>query len=609
MGALAWALIVAALASAQPSGGPYGPIPQRYEVPEVTGRIYYVSPDGDQTFNGDSPDRPTSLEAAIERVVTGDAIVLRGGIYRTGNLMLNQGITMQPYLEEQPVIKGSRVAEDWEQIQEGLWRTTWTTLFPSQPAGWWRRERNIAFTPLHRFNDDMVFVEGEFLQSTGSREEVDSHTFYIDYENQWVYIGTDPSGKLVEITAFNLAMVRTTGECHGKVSDKIGPVIRGITFTQYAYRALDVEGTFPEGLQDESQFGKEVTGTVFEHCEISFCSRVAAYLKGDDMVIRHCKISDTSTEGLYIQSSSDVLLERNIFARNNIERITGYFPAGVKIFNQTRRVTCRDNLITDHPHSNGIWYDVGNVDGRFVNNWVRNVGMIDHDVSYSSVWPSQNGFFFEISKGAVVAGNVFENCDHGILVLNSSHVKIYQNTLINSMLCIARDGRSAQGDHFGWHPSTGPDVEERYGHILVNNLLVAEEGFNRPLLMVWQPGSLCDRLQEHPFKQMDHNVYVHAASRPPAPLILWSPAMNTDCQVQLSGPEEMHALHPALSGQSLVLTGMEKSLFPGSQEGRFSTPADFPGHAAAEPLPEGIQEILVGKRQDRPYVGASPAGE
>ena len=26
----------------------------------------------------------------------------------------------------------------------------------------------------------------------------------------------------------------------------------------------------------------------------------------------------------------------------------------------------------DNPDSNGIWYDVGNVDGVFVNNWVEN---------------------------------------------------------------------------------------------------------------------------------------------------------------------------------------------------------------------------------------------
>src|ERR1017187_8595894 len=89
---------------AQPSGGPYGPIDQRYEIPKAA-HVYYVAPDGKADSQGDALDRPTTLEAAIDRVVTGDAIILRGGVYRTGGLILNQGITMQPYATERPVLK------------------------------------------------------------------------------------------------------------------------------------------------------------------------------------------------------------------------------------------------------------------------------------------------------------------------------------------------------------------------------------------------------------------------------------------------------------------------------------------------------------------------
>ena len=590
----------------QPSGGPYGPVIQRYELPDVPGHVYFVAPEGASGAEGADPDTPTTLETAIARVVTGDAIVLRGGTYRTGHLLLNQGITLQPYLDEIPVLKGTLVATGWEQVPGGLWRTSWKSLFPESPAGWWRREQNIAFTPLHRFNNDMVFLDGKFLQSAGSKEEVSAGTFYIDYENQQVYIGIDPSGKLVEITAFNSALVRTTGECHGKIPDKIGPTIRGITFTQYAYRALDIEGSFPEGLTDESEFGKEVVGTLLEHCEISFCSRVAAYLKGDQMIIRHCKVSDTSTEGLYIQSSSDVLLEKNIFARNNIEKITGYYPAAVKIFNQTHRVTCRDNLVTDHPHSNGIWYDVGNVDGIFINNWVRNVGSNKEKVTYRSVWPSQNGFFFEISKGAVVAGNLFENCDHGILVLNSSHVQMFNNTLVNSMLCVARDERSAQGDHFGWHPSTGPDVDERHGHLLVNNLMVAEPGFQRPLLMVWQPPSLCEQLPDPPFSEMDHNGYVLPEGLNQEPLILWSPARGPDCQEQLTGPDRVHQLHPSYATASILVQDAGTTLFPQARHGNYRLAGDFQAHSVAQQIPGRVMELLGIPAGTAPYMGAFP---
>ena len=371
---------------AQPSGGPYGPMQQTYVVPANAAHVYYVAPDGQADAPGTTLAQPTTLETAIARVTTGDAIILRGGTYRVGNLQLNQGVTLQPYADEHPVLKGTRPATAWEAQSNGLWRTAWKTLFPEKPADWWRRNREGAKTPLYRFNNDMVFIDGEFLQAVGWEGEVDAHSYYIDYDAGQIYIGTDPTRRLVEITAFDSALVRTTADVHGKTSDHKGPTIRGLTFTQYAYRALEIEGREPEGLADPATFGKDVVGTTLEDVTISYCSRVAGYFRGDHLVIRRCLISDTSTEGIYVLSSADALLEKNIFRRNNIERITGYFPSAVKIFNQCYRTTCRDNLVIDQPYSNGIWYDVGNVDGRFIDNWIE--GAID-------------GFFFEISRGAV----------------------------------------------------------------------------------------------------------------------------------------------------------------------------------------------------------------
>ena len=105
--------------NAQPSGGPYGPVDQRYELPDVPGTIYYVAPEGTSSSPGQDPNAPTSLEAAMTRVVTGDAILMRGGTYRTGHLLLNQGITIQPYLDEKPVLKGTRVASTTYSVCKG----------------------------------------------------------------------------------------------------------------------------------------------------------------------------------------------------------------------------------------------------------------------------------------------------------------------------------------------------------------------------------------------------------------------------------------------------------------------------------------------------------
>jgi hypothetical protein len=602
---LACIMIATLPVTAQPSGGPYGPIRQKYDLPKVVGKIYYVAPDGKAEATGETLEQPTTLEAAIERVVTDDAIVMRGGIYRTGELVLNQGITIQPYEDEQPILKGTFVATEWKKLWNGLWCTSWKRLFPAKPLGWWWRNFHGRKTPMHRFNNDMVFVDGRFLQSVGWEGEIDENSYFINYDTEEVFISIDPTDKLVEITAFNGGLTRTTKECHGKKSDGKGSVIRGITFTQYAHRAIEVEGTEPEALSDESNHGKDVVGTTLEHCEITFCSRVAAYLRGDKLTLRHCKVSDTSTEGIYIIASSDVLLEKNIFTRNNIENITGYFPAAVKIFNQSYRVTCRDNLVINLPNSNGIWYDVGNVDGRFFDNWVENVGDVNREITRGRWYPSDSGFFFEISKGVICAGNVFVNCDQGIRVLNSCDAQVYNNTLVNSTAFFGRDGRSAVGDHFGWHPSTGPDVDERDGHIFVNNLLTADENFRRPLLVFWQMPPLCERLNKSQAKQLDYNVYVRGGGGG-EPLILWSPAADTDCQTKIESPEGLNKLHLEFSAHSKYFANYNGPLFKSFRLGNYQLLQAFPGSTVATSLPVEIDKLLGrGKKDDR-FVGAYP---
>jgi hypothetical protein len=586
---------------AQPSGGPYGPVPQTYAVPEDANHVYYVAPDGKAEAPGTTLAAPTALEAAIERVVTGDAIVMRGGTYRTGGLRLNQGITIQPYRDEHPVLKGTRVATEWQALRGHVWRTSWPTLFPAKPLGWWRREREGMRTPLHRFNDDMVFVDGELLKSVGWEGELDEHSFYVDYDAGHVYIGTDPTNRTVEITAFDSALVRVSRPCHGKESDKKGPTIRGITFTQYAYRAIDIEGKKPAtlvsqeptddpvGPAEPGTYGREVVGTTLENVTISFCSRVAGYFRGDGLTIRSSLFSDTSTEGVYVIGSSDVLLERNIFRRNNIEELTGYYPAAVKIFNQSRRVTCRDNLVIDNPHSNGIWYDVGEVDGVFVDNWVE--GAID-------------GFFFEISKGATVAGNVFVGCDKGLRVLNSSNVRAYHNTFVDSVASFERNQRSATGDHFGWHPLTGPGVDEREGHVFVGNLLVASASFHEPLLRFEQPQALCAQLNRPQAKEVDDNVYVRAGSG--GPLLVWSPVAGESCQVELGSLEELRKLQPGFEAHGRVFDNYAGALFRSLDLRRLELVRLPPGLPQVDDLPADVRRLLGWREGDARTPGAYP---
>jgi parallel beta-helix repeat protein len=243
------------------------------------------------------------------------------------------------------------------------------------------------------------------------------------------------------------------------------------------------------------------------------------------------------------------------------------------------------------------------VDGRFLNNWIEGVGNNNTVFNIERPWPSDNGFFFEISKGAVCAGNVFVDCDHGIWVLNSSDVKIYNNTFVNSTACIARNERSAAGDHFGWHPSTGPDVDERDGHIFVNNLMTGDENFKRPLLYVWQPASLCEKINTPQLKQLDYNMYVRGTNTSDYPLILWSPAINKDCRLSLKSLEELRKLYPEFSAHSRYFADYNGPLFKSSDLGNYQLLETSPGFNLGTQLPSEIFKLTG---QSKKYIGAYP---
>lgn len=590
---------------AQPSGGPYGPIDQRYEVPKAA-HVYYVAPDGKPDASGSSLDQPTTIESAIDRVVTGDAIILRGGTYRTGGLVLNQGITIQPYESERPILKGTELATNWEPLRNNIWRTKWEHLFPAGPQPWWQRSREGMRTPLYKFNNDMVFVDGELLKPVGWEGELDAHSFFIDYKDGYVYISLDPTGKQIEITAHDSALVRTAAPVHGKTNDHKGPVIRGITFTQYAYRALEVEGKKhftvndeptdePVGLSDPSTFGKEVIGTVLENVTITYCTRVAGYFRGDGLIIRNSLVSDTGTEGIYVIGSSEVLLEHNVLRHNNMRQLTGYYPSAVKIFNQTRRVVFRDNVIIDQADSNGVWYDVGNRDAVIVNNYVEGALV---------------GVFFEISRGATIAGNVVVRCGRGVWALNSADVHVYNNTFYDTQASFERNERSKTNDHFGWHPSTGPDVNEREGHIFANNLLVASDSYKNPLLRFEQPKALCGQLTKPMAAEINGNVYVRPVSDggTPPPLVQWSPAATDNCLSNFNSLDDFRKQVAGfdVAGRQLDLT--PRSVFKSVEIERYELQEPLsPGQGSLTPA--AVLKVLGWTAEQAKTVGAYPAGK
>jgi hypothetical protein len=221
---------------------------------------------------------------------------------------------------------------------------------------------------------------------------------------------------------------------------------------------------------------------------------------------------------------------------------------------------------------------VGNRDGVVVNNYIEG---------------AENGFMFEISKGATVAGNVFVRCSTGTKVLNSADVRVYNNTFIDTQASFERDQRSASGDLFGWHPKTGPDVDQREGHIFVNNLLVASASYREPLLRFEQPKALCGKLTNPEVKELDGNVYVRSLmpGDTAAPLIQWAPAASDSCKSSYSSLDEFRKAVPSFEVNGRQLERTPGSVLKGPDFGHYELRQSLPDLPRKGSTPTDVRKL------------------
>ena len=168
----------------------------------------------------------------------------------------------------------------------------------------------------------------------------------------------------------------------------------------------------------------------------------------------------------------------------------------------------------------------------------------------------------------------------------------------------ASNERSAVGDHFGWHPRTGPDVHEREGHVFVGNLLATSESFRGPLLRFEQPKALCGRLTRPQATAVDGNVYVRAATS--GPLVVWSPVAGESCQVETGSLDELRKLAAGVEANGREHGGYSGALFRSPELRRLELARPLPGLPAASGLPAKVRRLLGWPEREPLAPGAFP---
>ncbi|MFO0955609.1 MAG: right-handed parallel beta-helix repeat-containing protein [Candidatus Saccharibacteria bacterium] len=496
----------------------------------------YMSPTGNDANDGKSLNTPVkTINSAVSKTASGGTIVMRGGDYRdwystTPNVegAINKSITIQAYPGESPWFNGADIVSDgWTSDGAGHWYRTWET--PSFCGNSYYNYSIAPYTPQRRAdgttdpniketkcmyedaandpaypmagNPQQAFINDVRQQEVASLAQATAGKFYYDWTARRMYIGTDPNGKKVELSARPAAFILAG-------ADTDSHQIKGIGFKRYATnggestttggavyfarKALIENTVFTENATGGFVYSNPKPGTILR-------SSVVAFNGGTGMGANGA----SKTPG----ARNDIVVEGNIFNSNNWERGGLYCnracgPSGIKMAHMVG-FTVKNNVFENQfSRAPGMWCDQNCSDMVTVNNVVRNNG--------------GPGIFYEVGNKGIIANNlVYNNDDDGITVA-SANVKVYNNTVVDKY------GSRVQGINvyddirtppsatavWPWYDGAHDNGPSTAGVELVNNLVVAPDTQNGARLVLAVNGSgALNTTADQFFTAFDYNAY------------------------------------------------------------------------------------------------------
>lgn len=465
----------------------------------------FMSPNGNDSNSGKTVNSPVqTINRAVSLTPEGGTIVMRGGDYRDWHSnssksdisIVNKGLTIQAYPGESPWFNGADIVNSgWTTNGQNGFVHDWSTPSfcggkyydysrpPYTPQGVDPQTRKVLDTsvtmttcmyedaandPSYPMAGDpqQAFIDGVAQQEVSSLSQLKPGTFFYDWYARKLHLGTNPTGKNVELSARPMAFVLSG-------SPTAEHIIKGIGFRRYATNGG--EGTLTGGAVyfarkssiENSVFAQNATGGLV------FSNPIPG------TAVKNSVIAFNGGTGMGANGASrkpgvrnDFVVEGNIFNNNNAEngglwcnRACG--PANIKMAHMVGFVF-RNNIIENTLNrAPGVWCDLDCSEGHYVNNLVRN--------------NDGPGIFHEVSNTAIIAGNVIVNNGGAGILLAAANSKIYNNTIVTKHVAVGSrveairiydDSRTPPSPDavWPWHsPDVGPNTSNNE---LANNLIV-----------------------------------------------------------------------------------------------------------------------------------------
>lgn len=321
--------------------------------------------------------------------------VLESGIHRGHTVIPQDG---QSFVGRPgAIMSGAAILTGFVE-QGGVWAVG------GQTAGGFVHGQCEPATPRCVHPEDL-FVDDRLLRHVPALSDVGPGSWYFDYDRDVVYVGEDPTGKLVELSVTKHAF-------HGDADDVS---LSGLTIEKYATPAQ--EGVIDSRADRDDLIGGSgwlITDNVVRwNHGVGIAATTEAIVSGNT-------VYENGQLGLAAKGAG-VLIENNEVYGNNTAGFSSGWEGGGSKFAFTSGLVVRDNYVHDN-NGPGLWTDIDNIDTRYENNRV-----IGND---------RMGIFHEISYDAVITGNEVRGNGFGfdawiwgagIIVSTSTNVAIFDN--------------------------------------------------------------------------------------------------------------------------------------------------------------------------------------
>lgn len=481
--------------TAPPAGAVSAPAVPDTAYPYPTNALF-VAPGGADTNPGTIGSPLRTIGAAKTKAAAGATIVVRAGTYREALGVVSKRLTIQPYPHETVWLKGSAVVTAWT-ASGGRWLAPWTVKFchtcynsaaidPQYP--------NAGFP-------DQVFVDGVSQRQVTSTSAVVAGTFFADYTNGRLVVGSDPTGHTIEASNASSVIDLVPG------SD--GTIIRGIGIAQYAptWNTSNVPAAVIVDAPNVTLENVVVTQSA---------ARGVAVFDSND-IVRSSNVSGNGYTGIIGNAANGLLVDQSYLTSNNTEHFSiaatgAAASAGIKV-TSSKGVTVRDSVVSDNI-GNGIWFDISSYSITVVRNVVlRN---------------AVHGISIELSTTAVVASNlVTDNALFGIKVTGTTNSDVWNNTLVNNgaaQLAVIEDPRKNTNSTEISLGMTWDTANIR----IENNLVQTSINTANPLLYTLDANSPKSTSASMMVGVLDGNSYSRTNALNPAVLANWNDAAGNN---------------------------------------------------------------------------------